>query len=77
VRVKVLFFGQLKDIAGRATDGLDLKGGETLEDVFNHYAAIYPRLNELRSSIVIACNQNFAEASTEVMDGDESPSCRP
>jgi len=71
VRVKVLFFGQLKEITGKAQDSLELSGGATLEQVFEHYAGIYPRLNGLRSSIVIACNQNFAEASTEVLDGDE------
>ena len=48
-----------------------MAGGETLEQVFDHYAGKFPRLQELRSSIVIACNQNFAEASTEVLDGDE------
>ena len=71
VQVKVLFFGQLKDITGQTQDSLELAGGETLEHVFNHYAGKFPRLQELRSSIVIACNQNFAEASTEVLDGDE------
>ena len=71
MQVKVLFFGQLKDITGQTQDSLELAGGETLEQVFDHYAGKFPRLQELRSSIVIACNQNFAEASTEVLDGDE------
>jgi molybdopterin synthase catalytic subunit len=71
VRVKVLFFGQLKDIAGRSEDSLELAEGATLKDIFEHYAAQYPRMQEIRGSVVIACNQNFAEASTTVLDGDE------
>jgi molybdopterin synthase catalytic subunit len=71
VRVKVLFFGQLKDIAGRSQDSLELAEGATLKDIFEHYAAQYPRMQEIRGSVVIACNQNFAEASTTVLDGDE------
>ena len=39
--------------------------------MFEHYAAQYPRMQEIRGSVVIACNQNFAEASTTVLDGDE------
>ena len=71
MQVKVLFFGQLKDITGHAEDSLELAEGKSLENVFDHYASLYPRLQDLRSSIVIACNQNFVEASTPVLDGDE------
>lgn len=71
MRVKVLFFGQLKDITTRSDDSLELQEGATLKDIFEHYAAQYPRLNALRSNIVIACNHHFAEVSTVVADGDE------
>jgi molybdopterin synthase catalytic subunit len=71
VRVKVLFFGQLKDITGRSQDALEIQEGATLKDVFEHYALEYPKMQQIRGSVVIACNQNFAEASTRVLDGDE------
>ena len=44
VRVKVLFFGPVKDITGRAADELELPPGSTLQSVFDHYAAPAPRL---------------------------------
>lgn len=71
VRVRVLFFGQLKDITGASEDSLEIGEGSSLEVVFSHYASRFPRLKELRSSIVIARNHQFADASTTVSEGDE------
>ena len=42
--VKVLFFGQLKDIAGRTEDRLELPEGVRLDFVFRHYASLFHRL---------------------------------
>jgi MoaE-MoaD fusion protein len=71
VRVRVLFFGQLKDIVGRREDTLDLTDSASLGDVFARYSERFPRLAELRGSIVLARNQQFADASAAVADGDE------
>ncbi len=71
VRIKVLFFGMLKDIAGRADDVLEVEPGARLETVFAHYAGRFPRLREMAGSIVLARNQQFSPASAEVADGDE------
>ncbi|HYP06689.1 MAG TPA: molybdenum cofactor biosynthesis protein MoaE [Bryobacteraceae bacterium] len=71
MRVKVLFFGQLKDITGLSEDSAELAAGASLEAIFDHYAAQYPRMRDLRPSIVIARNHQFAEASTPVAEGDE------
>ena len=40
VRVKVLFFGMLRDIVGRAEESLELTDGAPLEAVFAHYARL-------------------------------------
>jgi molybdopterin synthase catalytic subunit len=71
VRVRVLFFGQLKDIAGRSQDLLDAPEGTTTGDLFAHYAAEYPRFGELGSSIVLARNHEFAPRDAPLSDGDE------
>lgn len=71
MRLKVLFFGQLKDIAGRSEDSVELPEGSRVEDVFSHYASAYPRLQELAGSIVVARNQQFSSGSQPVADGDE------
>jgi molybdopterin converting factor subunit 1 len=71
VTIKVLFFGLLKDICGRAEDQLELPASATLKTVFDHYAAIYPRLAGMAASTVLARNQEFAPPSTALSDGDE------
>ena len=71
VRVQVLFFGMLKDIVGRPQEALELGSGASLDTIFDHYAARFPRLAELRSSTVMALNQQFSKGSTPVADGDE------
>jgi molybdopterin converting factor subunit 1 len=71
VRVKVLFFGMLKDIVGRSEDQIEVADGARLETIFSGYAHQYPRLSELESSIVLACNQEFCDRSAALREGDE------
>jgi len=72
VRIKVLFFGILKDLSGLAEETLEVEPGSRLETVFNHYATEFPRLQEMAASIVMARNQQFASPSTPLAEGDEA-----
>lgn len=71
MQVRVLFFGMLKDLVGRASDQYESPPGANLGSVFDAYADRHPRLRELAPSIVVARNQQFAERSTPLEDGDE------
>jgi molybdopterin converting factor subunit 1 len=71
VRIRVLFFGMLRDIVGLREDVLDVPAGGRLSAVFDHYASRFPRLRELSRSIVLAHNQGFADPSTLLSDDDE------
>jgi molybdopterin synthase catalytic subunit len=71
MRIQVLFFGLLKDICGGPADSLELPAGSTASAVFEHYAARFPRLREMASSIVLARNHEFAGAREPLCDGDE------
>jgi MoaE-MoaD fusion protein len=71
VRVKVLFFGMLKDIVGRSEDTIEVAEGSHLESVFARYARQFPRLTDLESSILLACNHEFCDRSAAVREGDE------
>jgi molybdopterin converting factor subunit 1 len=71
VRVKVLFFGMVKDIVGRAEDHIEVADDARLETVFTRYARQFPRLVDLESSIVLACNQEFSDRSAAIREGDE------
>lgn len=71
MRVRVLFFGQLKDIVGRPEDILELPDGARLAGIFDHYSQRFPKIGELARSIVLARNQQFSPLETVVCDGDE------
>jgi len=71
MRLRVLFFGMLKDLVGRPADEIELPDGTDLAAVFERYASRHPRLRELAPSIVAARNQEFAERNTLLADGDE------
>lgn len=71
MRVKVLFFGMLKEIVGRAEEPLEVIPGAKISFVFDHYAERFPRLRELAGSIVMARNQEFSALSDAIAEGDE------
>jgi MoaE-MoaD fusion protein len=71
MEIRVLFFGLLKDVCGRAEDRLQAPDGADAGYVFDHYAALFPKLREMAASIVIARNQEFSTRSQTLTDGDE------
>lgn len=71
MRIRVLFFGMLKDVVGRSADEIEVTPPANLGAVFERYAASVPRLRELTGSIVLARNQEFAGPATLLEDGDE------
>jgi molybdopterin converting factor subunit 1 len=71
MRVKVLFFGMLKDMTGHSEAHLELPPNSYLSSVFQHYAADFPELNTFAHSIVMARNHEFSPLSTPIEDGDE------
>ena len=71
VRVKVLFFGRLKEIVGHAEDSIELPDGSPIEALFSQYGANHPELARYRASLVASRNQEFAAWSTPLHSGDE------
>lgn len=71
MRIRVLFFGVLRDIVGLREDGLEVPEGGRLAWVFENYATRFPRLKEMSASIVLARNQQFAAPSDMLSEGDE------
>src|ERR1700683_3168232 len=71
MRVRILFFGSLKDLAGKSSDGLELPDGALVRDVLSHYLALVPRMRELRASLAVAVNQEYAGAETVLSSDDE------
>ena len=71
MRVRILFFGVLKDLVGRPSEEADFPDGADLRAVFDAVAARCPPLREMARSIVLARNREFADLFTKIEDGDE------
>jgi molybdopterin synthase catalytic subunit len=71
MRVRVLFFGRLKDIVGRAEEETDLAEGARVEELFARYAAAHPELGKYRGSVVASVNQEYSIWSAPLAAGDE------
>ncbi len=71
MQIRVLFFGMLKDLAGRGSDSLELPENAVLGDVLSHYEECVPRLKDLMASIATSVNQEYAGRDSKLKQGDE------
>jgi molybdopterin synthase catalytic subunit len=71
MRVRVLFFGMLKDLMGKSSDSLELPEGASVRDVLENYLSRAPKLKTSLTSIAVAVNQQYASAETKLKSDDE------
>jgi len=71
MRVRVLFFGRLKEIAGVTEEDVEISEGARVEDLFERYARRFPKLAEFRPSIAASVNQEYAAWRAPLAVGDE------
>ena len=71
IRVKVLFFGRLKEIVSLSEDSAELPHAASIDQLFSNYAVRFPELAKYRVSLVASRNQEFAAWETSLHAGDE------
>ncbi len=71
IRVKVLFFGRVRELTGLMEEEGEVREGTTLTDLLERYMRRYPQLAGFRASLVVSRNQEFAEWDTRIASGDE------
>jgi MoaE-MoaD fusion protein len=71
VRIRVLFFGILKDLAGRSGESIELPEHACLGQVLSHYEERIPRMRELVTTIAMSVNQEYAGVDAKLKSGDE------
>ena len=71
MRVRVLFFGMLKDVVGKPSDVIELADGASVRDVLARYESQMPRLKESLPSLAVAVNQQYAGPDTQLKPDDE------
>ena len=71
MRIRVMFFGRLKEIVGLAEDHIEIPEGALVEDVFARFGQQHLGLSDFRSSLVASVNQEFSDWSAVLKSGDE------
>ena len=71
MRVRVLFFGVLKDIVGTSEELLEVAPGSTMGSLFGRYAERFETLRDKRPSILFARNREFTAADAVLANDDE------
>ena len=71
MKVRLLFFAVLRDIAGTAERELALASGTTALDVWQSLRAQYAKLADYTQPPMIAVNESYAGPDTVLRDGDE------
>src|SRR5579864_3544010 len=71
MRVRILFFGQLKEVTGRERDTLELPEGARVSDLLRRYAELKPALQPYYDAMAVALNQEYCEPEAALHEGDE------
>lgn len=71
MEVRVLFFGSLKDVCGRAAESITLRDGATVADLLEYYEQRIPKLKTLLPSIALSVNQEYSNPERGLSPNDE------
>lgn len=71
MRVRVLFFGRLREIVGASEDWAEVGEGSRVEQVFSQYEQKFPQLSHFRPSVVPSVNEDFSGWQAGLHEGDE------
>lgn len=71
MKVKVRFFAAVRELVGREQLEVDLPDGSTAAQALGRCQELFPGLEEMARSLVVAVNQEYANPSRPLADGDE------
>jgi molybdopterin converting factor subunit 1 len=71
MRIKVLYFGRLKELSGSSEESVEVREGAAVEELFARCAAERPELRKFRASLVAARNREFVAWNTPLRPDDE------
>src|SRR2546423_2905685 len=71
ITLRVLFFGAARDAVGEDQIQLQLASGSTVGQALERLISNYPDLSRFGNSLLLAVNQEYADAKRQLRDGDE------
>lgn len=71
MKLHVLFFSVLRDIAGTDEIALDLPAGSTMADLLAQIESRWPKLRDWQNSLFLALDQTYVKRDVLLHDGGE------
>tara|TARA_B100000029_G_C17469599_1_gene921499 strand:- start:469 stop:714 length:246 start_codon:yes stop_codon:yes gene_type:complete len=71
MRITVLLFARLRDIAGKSNLDRDLPDGSTARSVWKTLVQDFPEFDSYSEAISTAVNEEYAHMDSKLSDGDE------
>jgi MoaE-MoaD fusion protein len=71
MRVRILYFGVLKELAGSSETSMDLDEGATVSDLVRLIEEKAPRMAAYRRSLAVSVNREYALPEKRLHEGDE------
>jgi molybdopterin converting factor subunit 1 len=71
MQVRVLFFGSLRDLMGKASDMVAMPDGADLSQLLDRFTRDKPAVAALIPSLAISVNQEYATRDVRLKDSDE------
>jgi molybdopterin converting factor subunit 1 len=69
--IRVLFFATLRDYIGQKSMELEIPLGTTVDGLTNLLVATFPRLDEVKGSMIAAINREYAADEQVIPQGAE------
>ena len=71
VQITVLLFGQAREWVGLSTLDLEIEAPATVQSAFGILKSKHPKLAQMERSLLFAVNEEYAEPSHTLADGDQ------
>lgn len=71
MRVRLVYLGMLKELAGKPTESVELSDGARVSDLWKVLVGKYPKFSSFSGSAAVAVNQEYAPGDTPLADGAE------
>lgn len=71
MKVRVLYFGQLRELANKREELVEIVEGATVQKLFDQCALSFPQLRNFDDVIAIGVNHSFASRDHVLQEGDE------
>ncbi len=71
ITIDLRYFAAMREALGRTSERLSVPAGTTAAEILDRLVAEQPKLDRMRSVVMVMVNQSYASPSTALSDGDE------